>query len=57
MKCSEILSNKVSKIIRRYIDHMKFVASTNFSFITFFHVVLLPIFLIVYMDVCLYAYV
>jgi hypothetical protein len=53
VKLSEVLSNRVSAIINMYIDHMKFVAYMVYSFIAFFHVLLVP-FLSVYIYIYIY---
>jgi len=48
VKCSENLSNRMSNIIRKYIDHMNFSDFMAFSFIIFLHVFLVLFYRCVY---------
>jgi hypothetical protein len=54
---SEGLSDSVFVIIRRYIDHMKFVVSMAVWFITFFYVIVVALCIVYILLYVLYVYV
>ena len=57
VKCSEALTNRVTNIIRKCTDHVKFATYMAVWFITSFHIILFPFFVVVCMDMCFVRFV
>jgi hypothetical protein len=56
LKCSEGISKRASNIMIRYIDNTKFTADMGLLSITFFHIVLIIFFIILYMVICFVSF-
>jgi hypothetical protein len=56
VKCSEGLSNWVSNITTRHIDHMRLSAYMAYSFVTSFYIILVSFFIILCVITVMYFY-
>ena len=54
VKCGEVLSNRVSTVVRRFMDHIKFAACMVFSF---YHIISYSFGSIYYHCICVRVYI